>query len=105
MVRKSLKTMATKIWSIFCLALLAIWEARANELELSSLSNDNQFPLVGLGVGNLAHESIAAMIGAQISDRVNVTYSYEMHSLGLSRTSLGSHELVLGIMLSNFLEK
>lgn len=62
MVRKSLKTMA-KIWCIFCLALLAIWEARANELELSSLSNDNQFPLVGLGVGNLAHESIAAMIG------------------------------------------
>jgi type IX secretion system PorP/SprF family membrane protein len=50
-------------------------------------------------------EAIAAMIGAQISDRVNVTYSYEVHSLGLSRTSLGSHELVLGIMLSNFLEK
>lgn len=57
------------------------------------------------GISYRHQEAIAALIGAQISERVNVTYSYEVHSLGLSRTSLGSHELVLGILLENFLAK
>jgi len=63
--------MASKI-RFTILALLTLWEARANELELSSLSNDNQFPLVGLGVGNLAHESIAAMIGDAVNQGVRL---------------------------------
>jgi type IX secretion system PorP/SprF family membrane protein len=55
------------------------------------------------GISYRHQEAVAALIGAQISERVNVTYSYEVHSMGLSRTSLGSHELVLGILLENFL--
>lgn len=53
------------------------------------------------GVSYRHKEAIGAFLGAQISPKMNVTYSYEIHSLGLSRSSMGSHELVLGFMFNN----
>lgn len=46
-------------------------------------------------------DAIGIMVGAHVSNALNLTYVYEMHSNGYARQSMGSHEIVLGIKFRN----
>jgi type IX secretion system PorP/SprF family membrane protein len=47
------------------------------------------------------NEAIGLMLGMHLSQQVNLTYSYETHSNGPMRASLGSHELILALKFRN----
>ncbi|MFD3394577.1 PorP/SprF family type IX secretion system membrane protein [Aquirufa sp. OSTEICH-129V] len=46
-------------------------------------------------------DAIGIMVGAHVSNALNLTYVYEMHSNGYARQSMGSHEIVLGMKFRN----
>ena len=46
-------------------------------------------------------DAIGVMVGAHVSNALNLTYVYEMHSNGYARQSMGSHEIVLGMKFRN----
>ena len=46
-------------------------------------------------------DAIGIMVGAHLSNALNLTYVYEMHSNGYARQSMGSHEIVLGMKFRN----
>jgi type IX secretion system PorP/SprF family membrane protein len=46
-------------------------------------------------------DAIGIMVGAHVSNALNLTYVYEMHSNGFARQSMGSHEIVLGMKFRN----
>jgi len=61
-----------------------------------------QFPDVfWAGVTWRHRDGVAAMAGFFISSTLNVAYSYDFINSDLRRHSLGSHEIILGINLSN----
>lgn len=47
------------------------------------------------------NESIGLLFGMHLSQQLNLTYSYENHSNGYMKTSMGSHELVLAMKFRN----
>lgn len=57
--------------------------------------------LVWLGASYRHKEAIGAMFGVHLNQNVYMTYLYENHNLGLARTSLGSHEIMIAIKVSN----
>ncbi len=46
-------------------------------------------------------DAIGIMVGAHVSNALNLTYVYESHALGYARQSMGSHEIVLGMKFRN----
>lgn len=46
-------------------------------------------------------DALGIMVGAHVSNALNLTYVYEMHSNGFARQSMGSHEIVLGMKFRN----
>jgi type IX secretion system PorP/SprF family membrane protein len=46
-------------------------------------------------------DAVGIMVGAHLSNALNVTYVYETHSMGYARQSMGSHEIVLGMKFRN----
>ncbi len=46
-------------------------------------------------------DALGIMVGAHVSNALNLTYVYEMHSNGYARQSMGSHEIVLGMKFRN----
>lgn len=46
-------------------------------------------------------DSFSALAGVNISNLLNLTYSYDFVTSGLNRVSNGSHEIVLGLQLNN----
>jgi type IX secretion system PorP/SprF family membrane protein len=63
-----------------------------------SVNYDEQF-WVG---GTYRHkDAIGIMVGAHLSNALNLTYVYETHSNGYARQSMGSHEIVLGMKFRN----
>jgi hypothetical protein len=46
-------------------------------------------------------DAIGIMVGAHLSNALNLTYVYETHSNGYARQSMGSHEIVLGMKFRN----
>jgi type IX secretion system PorP/SprF family membrane protein len=46
-------------------------------------------------------DAVGIMVGAHLSNALNVTYVYETHSNGYARQSMGSHEIVLGMKFRN----
>ncbi len=57
--------------------------------------------LVWMGASYRHNEAIGAMFGVHLNQSLNMTYLYENHSLGLARTSLGSHEIMIAIKMKN----
>jgi hypothetical protein len=53
------------------------------------------------GVTYRHKEAIGLLFGMHLSQQVNLTYSYETHSNGPMKSSLGSHELVLALKFRN----
>jgi len=54
-----------------------------------------------LGASYRHNDSYAAMAGVNISQLLNLTYSYDFTTSQLNKVSYGSHEIVLGIQLNN----
>lgn len=46
-------------------------------------------------------DAIGIMVGAHLSNALNLTYVYETHTNGYAHQSLGSHEIVLGMKFRN----
>jgi type IX secretion system PorP/SprF family membrane protein len=46
-------------------------------------------------------DAVGIMVGAHLSNALNLTYVYETHSNGYARQSMGSHEIVLGMKFRN----
>jgi type IX secretion system PorP/SprF family membrane protein len=46
-------------------------------------------------------DAIGIMVGAHLSNALNLTYVYETHSNGYAHQSMGSHEIVLGMKFRN----
>ena len=46
-------------------------------------------------------DAIGMMVGAHLSNALNLTYVYETHTNGYAQQSLGSHEIVLGMKFRN----
>lgn len=63
-----------KLFSVFFLAFLPASSARAENIPTTTLSNGQEFPLVGLGVGNLQHE----LIESQISNGIGEGMKYRL---------------------------
>ena len=57
--------------------------------------------LVWMGASYRHKEAIGVMFGVNLNQSLNMTYLYENHSLGLARTSLGSHEIMIAIKMKN----
>ncbi len=57
--------------------------------------------LVWMGASYRHNEAIGVMFGVHLNQSLNLTYLYENHSLGLARTSLGSHEIMIAIKMKN----
>ncbi len=60
--------------------------------------------LAWLGTGYRIKEGFNAMVGLNVSNKINVSYSYDYTTTNLNRYSKGSHELVLGFILGNTFE-
>jgi len=56
---------------------------------------------VWAGASYRHNEAIGLLFGMNLSQQINLTYSYETHSNGPMKTSLGSHELVLALKFRN----
>jgi type IX secretion system PorP/SprF family membrane protein len=56
---------------------------------------------VWAGASYRHNEAIGLLFGMHLSQQINLTYSYETHSNGPMKTSLGSHELVLALKFRN----
>lgn len=54
-----------------------------------------------MGLGYRHKESYSAMFGVQLRHNMHMSYSYDLNANGLANQSMGSHELVIGIMFNN----
>jgi hypothetical protein len=57
--------------------------------------------LLWIGASYRHKEAIGAMFGLHLNQNSYMTYLYENHSLGLARTSFGSHEIMIAIKVKN----
>lgn len=57
--------------------------------------------LMWIGASMRWKDSYAAMVGLNISNAVNIGYSYDITTSKLNTVSRGSHEIVLGFLLNN----
>jgi type IX secretion system PorP/SprF family membrane protein len=67
------------------------------DLNLRALYNQQ----VWLGLSYRHTDAWAAMAGVNVNHLIDVGYSYEMPTSDLNQVSVGSHELVVGLKLSN----
>ena len=57
--------------------------------------------LLWLGASYRVGDGYAAMLGTNISNTVNIGYSYDLTTTSLNTVSRGTHELIVGILIGN----
>ena len=57
--------------------------------------------VVWLGLSYRSGEGLAAMMGANISNTVNIGYSYDYTTSQLNTISKGTHEILVGFLIGN----
>jgi hypothetical protein len=57
--------------------------------------------MIWIGASYRHKDSFAGMVGFNISNTVNLGYSYDNSTTSLATYNRGSHELVLGFILGN----
>ena len=64
--------MSRPMIAIFVLATALIGSVYSEEIPTKKLSNDSEFPFVGLGIGNLQHELIEEVVGNSLQQEMNI---------------------------------
>ena len=54
-----------------------------------------------IGAAYRNQDSVAGLLGLNISSLINISYSYDYTTSALRTVSNGTHEIVIGIMLNN----
>jgi type IX secretion system PorP/SprF family membrane protein len=57
--------------------------------------------LLWLGASYRVQDGYAAMLGANISNTINIGYSYDLSTTDLNTVSRGTHEFIIGILIGN----